>query len=334
MLALLALTAIFGVGMVADVLTGLEEPDLDAINQPDDAETETDDSDDSPEQLLDVSEAVVLSDDDDTFEGEDGSDTVTGGAGDDDLRGNNGEDWLHGGAGDDTLHGGASGDGISGGDGADYILGGAGADTISGGIGDDTIAMGSGNDIYDATLVEELGLEGLGFENGGDDLVRGGSGNDVLRDFEGADTLLGGTGNDTVNGTHPTLADSAADMLGGGFGDDVLVGDNGDTLEGGDGVDAFTVAFEFDDDRDEVVISDLDAATETVTFAASDFGNDAVMEWEASYDADTETITILLSGSHTVDGSVVTLDQEPAVILENMTAEDVDLLNVQLDYAA
>lgn len=334
MLALLALTAIFGVGMVADVLNGFEEPDLDTGDLPDDTDNETEKREVTPKPLLDISEAVILSDGDDTFEGGDGNDTVTGGAGDDDLRGNNGEDWLHGAEGNDTLHGGASGDGISGGEGADYILGGAGEDTISGGTGDDTIAMGEGNDLYDATLVEELGLEGLGFENGGDDVVRGGAGNDVLRDYEGADTLLGGTGNDTVIGTHPTLADNSADMLGGGYGDDVLVGDNGDTLEGGDGVDNFTVAFEFDDNRDEVVIADLDAATETLTFAASDFGNDAVMEWEASYDADTETITIVLSGSHTVDGSVVTLDQEPAVILENMTADDVDLLKVILDYAA
>jgi Ca2+-binding RTX toxin-like protein len=174
----------------------------------------------------------------------------------------------------------------------------------------------------------------LGFEDGGNDLVRGGAGDDLLRDYEGADTLLGGTGDDTIIGAHSTLTDTSADVLHGGYGEDVLVGDNGDTLDGGDGVDSFTVAFEFDDSRDEVVISDLDAATETVTFAASNFGNDAVMEWEASYDPDTETITILLSGSHTVDGSVVTLVQEPAVILENMIAEDVDLLKVTLDYAA
>ncbi|SMP17505.1 calcium-binding protein [Shimia sagamensis] len=333
MLALLALTAIFGVGMVADVLNDFDEPDLGA-SVPDDADVEAEEGEVTPKQLLDVSEAVTLSDGNDTFEGDDGSDTVTGGAGDDYLRGNNGEDWLHGAEGNDTLHGGASGDGISGGEGADYILGGAGEDTVSGGSGDDTIAMGDGNDLYDATLVEELGLEGLGFENGGNDLVRGGTGNDVLRDYEGADTLLGGTGNDTLNGSHPTLDDVSADMLGGGFGDDVLVGDNGDTLEGGEGVDEFTIAFEFDDNREEVVIADLDAATETVTFSASDFGNDAVMEWEASYDPDTQSITILLSGSHTVDGSVVTLDQEPAVILENMTADDVDLLKVTLDYAA
>ncbi len=327
MLAILAITAIFGVGMVADVLGGYELPEEDTS---DSTEDETDSGFmPSQQQIQDAADAATLTEDGDSFEGNDTNDTVIGGAGDDELRGNNGVDWLDGGDGDDTLVGGASSDALSGGEGNDYILGGAGEDAISGGVGNDTIVMGDNDDIYDG-----MGAHELGFEDGGNDLVRGGAGDDLLRDFEGADTLLGGTGDDTIIGGHPGQSDTSADILHGGYGDDVLVGDNGDALNGGGGVDTFTVAFEFDDNREEVVISDLDAATETVTFAASDFGNDAVMEWEALHDPDTETITILLSGSHTVDGAVVTLDQEPAVILENMTAEDVDLLNVTLDYAA
>ncbi|MFY0662745.1 MAG: hypothetical protein JXR15_19805 [Shimia sp.] len=327
MLGLLAITAIFGVGMMADVLGSYAIPDEATADTPEDEA----DSGFMPsqQQLLDAADAATLSDTSDTFEGDDADDTVIGGVGNDDLRGNNGVDWIDGGDGDDTIVGGASSDVLSGGAGGDYVLGGAGEDAISGGAGNDTIVMGDNDDIYDG-----IGAQELGFEDSGNDLVRGGAGNDLIRDYEGADTLLGGTGDDTLVGAHPSLADASADALHGGFGDDVLIGDNGDTLVGGDGVDAFAVAFEFDDTREEVVIADLDAATETVTFSASDFGNDAVMEWEASYDADTETITILLSGSHTVDGSVVTLDQEPAVILENMTAEDVDLLKVILDYTA
>ncbi len=331
MLAILAITAIFGVGMVADVLGSYEVPEQDPSDLPEELEKEDADVGFMPsqQQILDATDAATLSGNGGMFDGGDANDTVIGGAGDDELRGNNGVDWLDGADGDDTVIGGASSDALSGGAGDDYILGGAGEDAITGGAGNDTIVMGDNDDIYDG-----IGAQELGFEDGGNDLVRGGAGDDLLRDNDGADTLLGGTGDDTIIGAHPTLADTSADVLHGGFGDDVLVGDNGDTLDGGDGVDNFTVAFEFDDDRDEVVISDLDVATETVTFAASDFGNDAVMEWEASYDPDTETITILLSGSHTVDGSVVTLDQEPAAILENMTADDVDLLKVTLDYAA
>ncbi|NKW91289.1 calcium-binding protein [Rhodobacteraceae bacterium R_SAG9] len=331
MLAILAITAIFGVGMVADMLNGYELPEQEPEDLSDEVEDEEADVGFMPnqQQILDAVDATTLSGADDIFDGGDANDTVIGGAGDDELRGNNGVDWLDGRDGNDTLIGGASSDALSGGAGDDYILGGAGEDAISGGAGNDTIVMGENDDIYDG-----VGAQGLGFEDSGDDLVRGGEGDDFLRDYDGADTLLGGTGNDTIIGSHPTLADTDADVLHGGFGTDLLIGDNGDTLAGGDGVDNFGVAFELGEDRDEVVITDLDAATETVTFAASDFGSDAVMEWEASYDAESEAITILLSGSHTVDGSVVTLDQEPAVILENMTADDVDLLKVSLDYAA
>ncbi len=331
MLAILAITAIFGVGMVADMMTDYQLPEQAPEDLSDEIEDEEADVGFMPnqQQILDATDATTLSNSDDTFDGGDANDTVIGSTGDDELRGNNGVDWLDGGDGNDTLIGGASSDALSGGAGGDYILGGAGEDAISGGAGNDTVVMGDNDDIYDG-----VGAQGLGFEDSGNDLVRGGAGDDWIRDYEGADTLLGGTGDDTLIGAHPSLKDASADVLHGGFGNDVLIGDNGDTLDGGDGVDNFTVAFEFDDDREEVVISDFDTTSETVTFAASDFGNDAVMEWEASYDADTETITILLSGSHTVDGSVVTLDQEPAVILENMTAEDVDLLNVKLDYTA
>lgn len=328
MLAIFALTAIFGVGMLADMVNGY---DLPTPEEEDGEETPEDIGADagympSQEQMSSALDVLALTDGDDTFEGADGTDTVVGGDGNDVLRGGNGVDWLDGEGGNDTVVGGASSDALSGGTGDDYILGGAGEDAVTGGAGNDTIGLGENNDIYDG-----VGAVSLGFEDGGDDLVRGGAGNDFLRDYDGADTLLGGTGNDTIIGAHAGTGDALADVLHGGFGDDILVGDHGDTMEGGDGVDAFTVDFEFDDTWDVVTITDFDAAQETLTFSASDFGPDAVMEWEAQFDAGTGQVTILLSGSHTVYGSLVQLDQEPAAVLENMAAEDVALLRVTLD---
>ncbi|MBO9476540.1 hypothetical protein J7382_03235 [Shimia sp. R11_0] len=328
MLAIIAITAVFGVGMMADMLSGYDLPDEGAA---DESEDPASDPSYMPSQaeFASADGLMSLTGDDDDFEGGAEDDTVLGEGGNDVLRGGNGADWLDGGVGNDTLMGGASGDALSGGAGEDYILGGAGEDAVTGGAGDDTIALGDNNDIYDG-----VGAGNLGFSEAGDDVVRGGAGNDFLRDFDGQDTLLGGLGNDTLNGTHPDSLDEMADVLEGGFGEDVLVGDNGDTLTGGAGTDSFEVAFEFDQDRDAVVIADLDAANEVVTFAASDFGADAVMEWEAAFDPDSGTATILLSGSHTVEGTLVTLDQEPALILQNMTAESVTQLQVTLDYAA
>lgn len=328
MLAIFALTAIFGVGMLADMVNGYDFPAPEGEDGGDTPEGSGAESTYMPSQaqMSSALDVLTLTDGDDTFEGGDGADTVVGSNGNDVLRGGNGVDWLDGEGGNDTVVGGASGDALSGGAGDDYILGGAGEDAVTGCAGNDTISLGDNNDIYDG-----VGALNLGFDDSGDDLVRGGSGNDFLRDYDGADTLLGGTGNDTIIGTRSGLGDALADVLHGGFGDDILVGDHGDTLEGGDGVDAFTVDFEFDDSRDVVTITDFDAGQETLTFSASDFGPDAVMEWEAQFDADSGQVTILLSGSHTVDGNLVRLDQEPAAVLENMAAEDVELVRVTLD---
>lgn len=78
----------------------------------------------------------LITDGDDTIDGNGGSDSIDGGAGNDLIDGGSEDDLLNGGAGNDTLLGG---------EGNDTLDGGAGADTLDGGALDDDITVGSGD---------------------------------------------------------------------------------------------------------------------------------------------------------------------------------------------
>lgn len=168
---------------------------------------------------------------------------VDGGAGNDSLDASLGDSTLRGGTGNDTLRGESGNDTLDGGDGDDHIRGGAGNDTLHGGAGNDQL-----------------------FGEDGDDVLDGGAGNDEFDGFiaglantgAGADTYIGGPGEDrfsywtrsapvsvTLDGIandgeagegdniHPDV-----DEVGGGSGDDILIGSDGDDyLWGSDGND-------------------------------------------------------------------------------------------------
>jgi uncharacterized secreted protein with C-terminal beta-propeller domain len=155
--------------------------------------------------------------------------TVAAGTGDDAVTGGSGRDSLDGGDGVDSLSGGAGRDHLRGGNGANRLEGGDGADELWGGQENDTMWGGAGDDR----------LHGLG----GRDRMHGG---------DGRDTILGGLGNDTLvaQGSDPAggapaptiqAATSRArgtkarydDVLDGGTGDNVLVGDERDLLQNG-----------------------------------------------------------------------------------------------------
>ena len=153
-----------------------------------------------------------------------------------DQFGTTGNDTMTGGEGNDTLNGRSGDDRLFGADGDDNLLGGTGRDFASGGLGNDRALLGDGADSWgqgaNRTLVDEPGS----------DYVKGGLGDDTLVDHLGANTLLGGDGDDWISGAVRGVADPQADRLSGGTGQDVLTGDNGDTLSGGSGADAFVVA--------------------------------------------------------------------------------------------
>jgi Ca2+-binding RTX toxin-like protein len=128
---------------------------------------------------------------DDHVRGGPGADRISLEAGDDDAQGNGGDDVICGHAGADEIYGdtkpGAPGPGIGDGTGDDTVFGGTGTDSIFGG--------------------PEL------------DLLFGNAGQDSVYGEDGADRIVGGS-------NAAGIAD-VGDLLSGGEGEDVLVGDNG-----------------------------------------------------------------------------------------------------------
>jgi Ca2+-binding RTX toxin-like protein len=196
----------------------------------------------------------------DTLLGSAVANRLEGGAGDDLLAGRAGDDALIGGAGHDTADYADAGAGVNvtltdGATPGGASSGGAGVDTLS---GIENIAGGAFDD----------SLTGNGQANrlaghGGNDSLSGARGDDVLAGGAGDDQLSGGAhglGGDTADysaatgGVAVRLAETAAQAVGGGEGDDTLVGiENlkgsafadqlfGDAfanrLDGGDGDDA------------------------------------------------------------------------------------------------
>jgi Ca2+-binding RTX toxin-like protein len=204
--------------------------------------------------------------------GQVGDDVIAGDDGNDVLEGNQGADTVHGGAGQDDIVGGTTpaalppglstaqfadtGDTLLAGDaGHDAILGDNGsvargpvlgddpeaADRVSRTVrmldsavgGPDRISGGAGHDLLWGEVA--------------DDLIAGDDGNDALEGNQGADVLDGGAGqDDVVGGTTPAAiapqartADfaDAGDVVAGGDGSDLLVGDNAEIAHplGGDG---------------------------------------------------------------------------------------------------
>ncbi|NBZ88785.1 calcium-binding protein [Stagnihabitans tardus] len=78
------------------------------------------------------------------------------------------------------------------------------------------------------------------------EVFQGTSGDDQIVGLGGADRIEGGAGNDKLHGNRLGLDffdDPFADSLYGGLGDDLLVGDRGDVIDGGAGRDLFQSTF-------------------------------------------------------------------------------------------
>ena len=139
---------------------------------------------------------------------------------------------------------------------SEVIYAGGGNDSVIGRGGDDEIFLGQGDDQhfyrsgpkFDGDLVPGYGK--------GDDLIRGGGGRDSIKDDEGADTLYGDASADVLDARDTAGRDPQSDTLFGGAGDDLLIGDDGDILDGGLGTDSYYIATD-DVDADPVIISDI-----------------------------------------------------------------------------
>ncbi|MBY4892336.1 tandem-95 repeat protein [Rhodobacteraceae bacterium N5(2021)] len=216
-------------------------------------------------------EEMVLGYDDSNLPTDQGGDIIT-----------DGDDTIEGNGGDDTINGAGGDDDIDGGTGADVIAGGEGDDTLSGGEGDDDIAVGgndvadggTGDDVFtvdatDPTVPNDVTIDGGsdgtdgnpdGPENGdeGDVLDLGDQTDDLTVEFgtnpeegtvngldaddddpaditfEEIEKVITGSGDDVIDGSD---ADEGIDVETGDGDDDVTGGDGDDTIDAGDGDD-------------------------------------------------------------------------------------------------
>lgn len=250
-----------------------------------------------------------------TFSGSAGDDSIQGAQGNDSINGNAGADTVFGGQGNDSLFGGKDNDQINGNLGDDQVNGNLGDDTVQGGQGNDIVNGGGGNDyVYgnlgNDTLFGDLGNDVL-FGNNGNDLIFGGEGSDALYGGGGVNTLDGGNGNDSLNGG----AGDASVMIGGSGNDELSNGGGGNnTLTGGTGNDTFTFLPGFSGD---VIITDFITNLDKVTFAKSDFEDEAAVIRSTSYNREAETLTIFFLET------VAPGQTEPPEIIGTVTLQNV-----------
>ena len=199
-----------------------------------------------------------------------GNNAISLGGGNDYVQGDAGHDTIEGGDGNDTLRGGLDHDLLLGGGGNDSLYGDRNDDWLAGGEGNDLIEMGAGDDrIYDAIGALEVAqfldpvspeqfraelLETIETRDAGDDTIIGDGGNDQISDLLGSNTMDGGEGYDLLNAIDLHLG--APDTVFGGEGTDVIYGDDGDILTGGDDTyDRFVVYYH--DGAEPVTIRDF-----------------------------------------------------------------------------
>ncbi|MBE9091929.1 hypothetical protein IQ232_20050, partial [Microcystis aeruginosa LEGE 11464] len=158
----------------------------------------------------------------DALPGDDGSEFIAGTVGNDSLDGGAGNDFLFGDRGNDYLSGGAGNDRLQGGDGKDTLLGGDGDDTLipnSAGAGD-SLDGGLGTDtlILDYSSYNYYG-NNQGVYNTEVNKVKPQNSSEVIATYSNIERF-------NITGTQFT---------------DTLQGSEGDTLDGGGGIDRLTL---------------------------------------------------------------------------------------------
>ncbi len=180
-------------------------------------------------------------------------------------------------------------------DGDDLIYSLKGNDLITGGAGDDSIFLGDGFDrTADRTYENLETFDTELFE--GNDTIHGGAKGDFVYDSMGENYLYGDAGDDIVIGVDDASDYGTVDQLFGGFGDDTLNGDDGDTMSGGEGTDAFQVSHRAS--ADAVTVTDFETG-ETIEILDED--GDPIDAARIS----TQSVNGGLDTAVSVDGSVV-----------------------------
>jgi Ca2+-binding RTX toxin-like protein len=189
---------------------------------------------------------------DDVVAGEFGYDMLTGDAGDDIVLGGGGNDLVDGAEGRDLLYGGAGNDTVTGGDGNDLMFGSSGIDSMRGGDGNDTLVGLEYDEIASDLQITADVLE-----------------TDISEAF-GPLVTEAQIQRVSAQVTSGTIDERGADILDGGTGDDLLIGDEGDTMTGGEGTDFFGVNYSAGDAAS--TISDFDHLTERLVLVLENPG--------------------------------------------------------------
>lgn len=240
----------------------------------------------------------------------DGPDVITGTEEADRLTSGAGDDTVNGLGGDDQIFLGPGRDVANGGEGDDEIFGEGGGDVVTGGPGNDRIFLGDG---FDEST--EFVLDGVP-QDLGDDLIRGGADNDVITDTHGSNQIFGEEGADVIFAVDNIGVEGQPDILSGGFGTDLIFGDDGDIITGGAREDTFVAVFDEAND-DPVTITDYDPATETLTFDfhAGEFPALTNGDLSSTYSPVQQIVRILVdAGSGPV--VVAVLENQPAAIAD------------------
>ncbi|MDZ4395053.1 MAG: hypothetical protein U1B82_19025 [Cypionkella sp.] len=175
--------------------------------------------------------------------------------------------------------------------------------------GNDEIHLGEGNDI---NWVDREVWQ-TGFDNGqlGDDTVFGEAGNDSIWDYSGANILDGGEGSDAIYATDNQLdgwedTTQASDQISGGAGNDILIGDDGDTLIGGAG-DDLLVSIHERDDAEAIIISDFDGSEDRLELDVYQSFAD-LSQWTLFSRTDDESGTVIVGLENNTDpGQIIEL---------------------------
>jgi Ca2+-binding RTX toxin-like protein len=175
-------------------------------------------------------------DSNEVFFADDGDDTVYAGGGDDRVFGGNGNDTLYGESGNDFMHGDAGDDVLDGGTGSNQLFGDAGNDRFMLQQGTNTVDGGEGIDTVDYSQQTQQMQSGQPTGNGVQVNLQSGTGGFGASGdtYTGIENVVGSAFNDII-----TESSSTVNVIDAGAGNDTVrsQGLNGDTLNGGEGID-------------------------------------------------------------------------------------------------
>lgn len=273
------------------------------------------------------------------FLGTDGPDTLLGGPMHVTLHGGDGDDFLRLGRAAGTLHGGKGEDSLTGSMLADHLLGLGGADLLKGRRGDDLLEAGGVDPVsYHVPQPTESQM----------DTLMGGPGNDTLLGGRHSATLIGGSGDDLIH----FVGDGQGAIISGSGDDTILAIDMFGKEANRDydfhgmrifpGVGADTIILRSDGDTSEIT------SRHYIGFRKPDIGRG--VDTISGFDPELDFLNVAhklrdhfyegrraerfreanLTIEDTENGLLVSVRDNPLVLLEDVTTADLSLQDIQI----